>query len=100
MKNLLFGLVATVVFSVSGFASEKSLPKSSELATINSVEQVNLSLKSHNLEISNLKYDENNSVCGFTLSYDNGAGNAWSTGYDCTGMTMGDIMNFLMIFFQ
>ena len=53
MKNLLFGLVATVMFSVSGFASERSLPKSNELATINSVEQVNLSLKSHNLEISN-----------------------------------------------
>ncbi|CAM3922868.1 hypothetical protein FLSI110296_03570 [Flavobacterium sinopsychrotolerans] len=99
MKNLLFGLVATVVFSVSGFASEKSLPKSNELTTINSVEQVNLSLKSHNLEISNLKYDENNTVCGFTLSYTDKNDN-WSTQYDCTGMTMGDIMNFLMIFFQ
>lgn len=99
MKNLLFGLVATVVFSVSGFASEKSLPKSNELTTINSVEQVNLSLKSHNLEISNLKYDENNTVCGFTLSYADKNDN-WSTQNDCTGMTMGDIMNFLMIFFQ
>jgi hypothetical protein len=52
-----------------------------------------------NLKISNFKYNDANVVCGFTLSSDDGQGNAWSTWYDCTDMTMDDIVDFIMIFF-
>ncbi len=76
--------------------SETVKVASGKISSLSKLEEV---LNDSNFSISEIKYDDTNLICSFTLSYDNGNGNSWSTQYDCTDMKMGDIMNFIMIFF-
>ena len=66
---------------------------------ITSVSEMNKKLNEFNLNVTDVKYGSSMMVCGFTLSSDDGQGNSWSVWYDCTDMTMGDILDFILIFF-
>jgi hypothetical protein len=99
MKRVFFSLVF-MFLGTFAFASNAANPlgtTNSQIETnrsISSIAKLEEALKDKNLTISNIRYDENNTVCGFTLSYDDGY-NSWSTWYDCGGMNMDQIWNFL-----
>ena len=104
MKNIFFSLAFMLIGSFA-FANTNAVvtPKTETVevlkSKVNSLSELNEVLNDKNFQITEVKYNDAKMICGFTLSYDNGAGNSWSTWYDCSGMTMGDIMNFIMIFF-
>ena len=87
-------MIAFVLINFGSFASTgiATKPKTEAKISLALAKQV---------KISNVKYDKKQLICGFTVSYDDGAGNAWSTQYDCTGMTWPDVDNFLLsVFFR
>jgi len=104
MKNLVFSLTFMLIGSFA-FANTSAVvtPKAETIevlkSNVNSLSELNEALNDKNFSITEVKYNDAKMICGFTLSYDNGAGNSWSTWYDCSDMTMGDIWNFIMIFF-
>ena len=104
MKNLFFTLAFMLIGSFT-FANTNAVvtPKTETIevlkSKVNSLSELNEVLNDKNFQITEVKYNDANMICGFTLSYDNGAGNSWSTWYDCSDMTMGDIHVFIMIFF-
>lgn len=50
---------------------------------INSFAELEEALKDNNFSISEIKYDDANLICGFTLSYDDGV-RSWDTWMDCS----------------
>lgn len=105
MKHLIlsfaFTLIGSLTFASNDFNNSSYENFKIEVVKnkISSVSELNNILKSKNLSVSKTKYDENGNICGFTLSYDNGPGNSWSTWYDCSDMTMDDVLYFLLTVF-
>jgi hypothetical protein len=95
-----------MLIGLCAFANTKELgTKKSETVQVlknkvYSLSELNEALENKKVSITEINYNESKMICGFTLSYDNGAGTSWSTMYDCSGMTMSDVMYFLLrVFF-
>jgi hypothetical protein len=102
MKKVIFSLAFALIASVS-FANTSTAPVDCSAPVESASEQMITYEIDHPIMgkvlVSNVLFDENTMICGFSLSYNSGTGTSWSVWYDCSSMTMGDIMNFVMNFF-
>ena len=83
MKQLMFSLAFMLIGSFA-FANTNAVvtPKAATTevvkSKINSFAELEEALKDNNFSISEIKYDDANLICGFTLSYDDGV-RSWDT---------------------
>ncbi len=88
MKNLVLSLAFMLIGSFA-FANTNAVvtPKAATTevvkSKINSFAELEEALKDNNFSISEIKYDDANLICGFTLSYDDGV-RSWDTWMDCS----------------
>jgi hypothetical protein len=80
MKKIVLGLM---LFAGSfSFAGENVNPKKGDQKEI-SISEINEVLKVHNLSISNVKYNDDKTVCGFTMYVNDGV-TSYSWWFDCS----------------